>query len=806
MKKFLTALCVLALALICVFTLPTRAEAAKVIESGKCGDNLTWTLDSEGTLTISGTGDMYNYRGVEEVEGDYEDSVDWWDSAPWAGHFEDITRIIIEEGVTSIGNEAFGRVFTDDPGDYYVACENLCDVEIANTVTQIGFYAFAGCVNLQKITLPDNLIEIGFDAFVGCTKLEYNTYGDNPYLGTATNPYYALVDADTSISINKINLHKDTKVIVNGIYYNRFVSVRIDDDGEFYYAGKCGDNLNWIANAEGTLTISGTGKMDRFYDDDVYEFEPSWSYVPCRYNRVIIETGVTDIAEITFRSYCEDNASFYIPSTITAIGEHAFPDEEIDIYITDINAWWNIDFEDSISSRATIHLLDSAGNEITECVVDADTTIIPENAFRGFKNITSVTISGSVTEIGDYAFCGCSNLKSITIPNSVKTIGKYAFDGCSKLKSVTIPGSVTKIGNYAFRSCTRLTSITIPDSVTEIGGNAFSKCSNLKKVTIGKNVKKIGNYAFYKCTSLQEIKIPGKVTYIGNYAFSKCSKLTSITVPNSVTTIGEGAFKDCTALKSAKLGSKVKTIGASAFYNCKRMTSVTLPKSVKSIGNKAFEVCINLTNVYYNGTKTQKTNIDIGSGNSYLFHADWYASRLSKPNADGSVSTSSGKPVIKWKKISGAAKYEVYRATSKTGTYKKIATTAKTSYTDKSAKAGKTYYYKVRAVSADSNVAKSAFSSVEKIAAKCARPAVTVKLNRSKKPYLKWNDVSGAKKYQIYVATSKDGKYKLLATTTKESYTHKTAAKGKTYYYKVRALDAKDVKGSFSAIDRIKVK
>lgn len=97
-------------------------------------------------------------------------------------------------------------------------------------------------------------------------------------------------------------------------------------------------------------------------------------------------------------------------------------------------------------------------------------TSIGDSAFGDCISLTSITIPDSVTSIGDTAFGGCTSLTSITIPNSVTSIGGGAFWGCTNLKSITIPNSVTSIGGSAFYGCTNLTNITINKPQGSISG------------------------------------------------------------------------------------------------------------------------------------------------------------------------------------------------------------------------------------------------------------------------------------------------------------------------------------------------
>ena len=179
---------------------------------------------------------------------------------------------------------------------------------------------------------------------------------------------------------------------------------------------------------------------------------------------------------------------------------------------------------------------------------------------------------------------------------------------------------------------------------------------------------------------------------------------------------------------------------------------------------------------------------------------------LPQPTVKVSNVASSGKIKISWAEISGAEKYEVYRATSKDGEYTRLTTVTGTSVTNTSAKAGKTYYYKVKAIHSNSS-ANSAYSSVVSRTCDLARPDVEVSLNSSGKPRLKWASVDGAVEYKVYRATSKDGTYSLLKTTTGTSLTNTSAKKGKTYYYKVKAIHSKSAANSaYSSVDSIKAK
>ena len=178
---------------------------------------------------------------------------------------------------------------------------------------------------------------------------------------------------------------------------------------------------------------------------------------------------------------------------------------------------------------------------------------------------------------------------------------------------------------------------------------------------------------------------------------------------------------------------------------------------------------------------------------------------LAQPDIKVSNRASDGAVTVKWEKIDGATKYEVYRATSRNGKYTKLGTTSKSSYNDSTGTAGKTYYYKVRAICNVSDAA-SAHSGVLSCVRDLAQPTVKIS-KKSGKPYVQWDKVSNATSYKVYRATSKNGTYKLVSTTTNRNYKDSKATKNKTYYYKVVAVCKTSVGNSaYSGVVSIKSK
>ena len=128
--------------LVCFLALFLVSPKAEAADSGACGEHLSWTLDDAGTLTISGTGDMYDFT---------------YDTQPWkSAQFNTVT---IESGVTSIGSHAFD------------SCRALTRAVIPHSVSRIGNYGFLFCNALRDVTIPNSVISIGTQAFGDCNEL-----------------------------------------------------------------------------------------------------------------------------------------------------------------------------------------------------------------------------------------------------------------------------------------------------------------------------------------------------------------------------------------------------------------------------------------------------------------------------------------------------------------------------------------------------------------------------------------------------------------------------------------------------------
>ncbi len=539
------------------------------------------------------------------------------------------------DGVTHIGDYAFN------------SCENLIQIEMANSVEIIGSAAFEDCTNLSVVNIPDNLNTIEWFAFDGCENIRTLRIGKN--LLNDSSPWYFLNTITEVVITDSLECidYNNTNFLYGLEYFENLERIIVEEDNKWYSNDEYGvlyskdmsymmyfpvnSPLTSYSVKDGTKYISGgafvsnpnnlkvitlPNSIVEICDDAFIGFENLTSInIPdnvirvgdrafqycCNLTSITIGNGVESIGVEAF-CFCDSLTSVTIGDGVISIGDLAFEgcDSLTSVYYTgDIAGWCSISFVYDSNPMCYADKLYINGE-----LIEGD-LIIPDNA----------------TTIGEGAFESCDSLTSVMIPDSVTSIGDSAFESCTGLTSVTIGDSVTTIGNSAFYTCTNLTSVKIGNGVTSIEGYAFGDCDSLGSVVIPDSVTSIGYAAFRSCNSLTSIVIPDSVTSIGYDAFNGCTGLTSITIPDSVTNINSWTFASCDSLTNITIPDSVTSIDHSAFYSCDNLTSITIPDSITSIDTHVFYGCDSLTDIYYWGSEEQWNKISIGSNNESLTKA-----------------------------------------------------------------------------------------------------------------------------------------------------------------------------------------
>ena len=401
-----------------------------------------------------------------------------------------------------------------------MGCDGIEEIELPDTITEIGDSAFKSCKNLNKVIIPESVTKIDGDAFAECS---------------------GLID---------IKMHEGINTIGSRAFYkcDRLLDIVIPDSVEKieFEAFRGCDKLENIKLSE-NLTIVGYGVFGDCKSISKIEipkslkkFDGTWgrgtnlsygAFGGCSNLKTVnFEAGSTIVCAALFMG-CDGIEEIELSDTITEIGDSAFK---------------NCKNLDRITMNNGIEILESSAFEdcfsLTTINIPNTVKAISNSTFQDCTSLTEVHLSNILKEIPASTFSGCKKLTTINFPSTLTTIGNSAFSGCESLPEAILPSGVEKIESNAFKNCKALKKAAVPDTVSSIGSSAFYGCEALTDITLGSKLKKIESQTFYGCIVLPSIVIPYNVTTIGDSAFVNCTKLTQITVPRNTTSIASNAF------------------------------------------------------------------------------------------------------------------------------------------------------------------------------------------------------------------------------------------------------------------------
>ena len=578
--------------------------------AGYCGTadtehtNAEWWLGRDGSLTIKGTGETYDF-GLNSSERPY---YFYWES--------EITKVVVESGITGLGEYSFyaftglkeaslpSTLKTVGKNAFY-KCDNLQTVTCAEGLETIEASAFAYCGSLKTVKLPASLKTIGGGAFTECTSLTAIT------LPTGLESLGAGTFYDCS-GLKSITIPGTTAVGKQAFANCTALETVTITDGMTEIPQEL---FMWCRNLK-TVKLPGSVKQIGFRAFEGCEVLAS----------VTLPANLETIGSYAF-AYC-NLTSVAIPETVTTIGDHAFTNNSglktanLPKGLSTIaNGIFSNCALEKIEIPAGVTVIGEyafSGAQVTSLTIPEGVTRIEKGAFSGAKKLTKVTLPSTLEFFSGFSYC--TSLTSIVIPEGVTEIGTCAFQESSGLTSVTIPDTVTKIGSTAFNACTSLKSIELPEGITEIPRNAFSSCTSLKTVIIPESVTTFGDEAFRYCSALTEIPLPESITKVGSSCFADCDSLTEVTMPASVTNVGtdifsgcdnlqkatvatlaDHMFENCPKLHTVELLDTVTRLGGYAFRNCDSLTSLTVPASVTEVRGSCFYECSNLKEIHFTG-------------------------------------------------------------------------------------------------------------------------------------------------------------------------------------------------------------
>ena len=506
MKKALALLALLAAAC-CLLTFSAAAESA-VVESGACGENLTWTLDAVGTLTVSGTGAMkdFGYKG-----------------APWYQSRDSIQAVVVENGVTSIGKYAFSGCsslssitipasvttigdsafwFCDSLKDVYITdlaawCridfrgtpmsyakniwldgQKIVSVTMPEGVTEVKAYTFYGFKDLIQVTIPESVTAIGEYAFQGCESLTSINIPES--VTTIGNSAFRFCDSLTGITIPE-----GVTTIGDSAFWSceSLTSINIPEsvttigDSAFRLC----DSLTGITIPEGVTTIGGSAfsycssLTSITIPEGVTSIGGSAFYGCSSLISITLPQGLTAIGDRAFQ-FCSCLNSITLPEGVTAIGGGAFRfcDRLTAVYITDLAAWCGIAF----------------GDETANPLYQA------ENLYLNGELMETLELPEGVTVIRQGLFRNAACIQRVALPKGLKGVAANAFYGCKKIQEVFYAGSEAEwnalpiaTGNDPLKNATIYYNSTLDDYYCRITVVA----SEGGRVAVSANTAKAGD-------------------------------------------------------------------------------------------------------------------------------------------------------------------------------------------------------------------------------------------------------------------------------------------------------------------------
>ena len=831
---------IFAMALILMLTLvlsvgSVSAAEPNIVDSrncGKDGSNVTWTLDSAGLLTISGTGEMADYESKTDSASGEEIT-----TAPWGNQAK---TVVIGDGVTGIGNAAFygcsgltsvtmGSKVTSIGESAFCGCTGLTGIVLPGSVTGIGEYAFSNCESLTAIEIPEGVTTLGNSAFFGCDNLKEIRYNARA-AANLTGLSGAFRSAGASVGGVKVIFGESVEKIPSNLFCNceSLTSVTIGSN-----VTSIGDNafldckglveINYNARAaECTEDSFGSGDGLKVTFGDSVERIPDCIFQDCPgLTSVTIGSSATTIGHYAFNR-CTGLTSIKIPESMTNIGYMAFSGcmSLADVYYGGSERQWNAITIDDGNDRLLQANRHCEGKETL-----ALPTVKPSYVGASGKpyiywsavdgaNRYEVYRSGS--KDGTYSFLGSTaNLNYTDSKANAGTTYYY------KVKALAADGTDSSLSAAVAITCRCARPVVKTDYWASTGKPyiKWDAVDGAGKYYIYRSGTRNGTYTLLgttTATNYTDSKANAGYTY-----YYKVQAISSALTMAKVYLSPSNQTDNCYAYGNTNEAVQCGKIADSCRIALERSGVTVQVGHMPSMQDKCKEsnafgadlhvpIHTNAFNGTVTGTRMFCLNssgegmkaceaifawlapITPGTSENIQVDASLYEVRVpSAPTAYVECEFHDNATTAKW----------IVEHTVDIGeaiargicdyfgvTYKEKEQPESAASTDKLYRVQEGAFAN-RPIAEEKNTANSSLSAAVAATCHCARPVVKPDyLISTGKPYIKWTAVAGASQYEVYRSGSKDGTYTLLGTTTAANYTDSKANAGYTYYYKVKAI------------------
>ena len=562
--------------LLVLFLLPCTKRTYAQDTFGYCGretaynndsTNLQWQYNTtDHVLTISGNGKMKDY------------STDT--PAPWYYWRNDLQRVIIGDGVTTIGSFAMWYLIKMD------------SIQFGNSLETIREYAFSYCTSLRSVYLKNNVQSIEREAFRGNDSLTVVDFGESPAViyGYAFMELYKLQTVRFS-KVKEVSWYSfrgcNSLVHLNlgdSIYY---ISDRAFESCSSLRALHIPASLTSVTGGAfaytsslDTITVAPANPVYNSNNDcnAIIHTDTKYVIVGCR--RTIIPADTKGIENSAFEG-CAGLQSVTLPEGIEYIGSSAF------YSCANLHA---INFPNSITSVGCY--------PFGRCYSLPDP--IYNNRFFAFLPVHykgAYVMPNTVQEMCCGACSYCDSLTAITLSDRLKYVPDMAFQHCNLLTSVTMKDSITWIGSSAFYSCESLSTVVIPDAVTSINSSAFAYCNAMTSITIPADLQTLGENVFSGCGSLKHIIWNAKDAHLSWFFYNNYTH-------EEIISNNMGWYHPFyyirQQIQTFTLGDSVRVIPRYLCYEMENLTSLSIGCDVDSIERHVFDGCKRIDSVYWN--------------------------------------------------------------------------------------------------------------------------------------------------------------------------------------------------------------
>ena len=562
-----------AMAVLFVLHAETDSSSAEVIEGGQCGPDARYYIYSDGTLEINGVGAMYDYGGFTH--------------SPWYDHRDEITKIVIGDGITQLGVSAF-------IGLKHVT-ELTIPISLDSVVSDVS-PVFTGCFNIEKIifTLGKDGCGYNYAAYSGFDSWYQNTpwYQSRDSLKEITFAYgteYIGSDSFRELNITSIVLPDTVCSLGNHCFYNctkltdLTLPISLNSFGNEKYPAFEGclavKNMTFTRGNGVPFDYSGgsTGNVNL----------APWNLEPSVLKTVTIADDITSLGKYMF--FGCNLTELTLPISVVQNNSHCA-------------------FQTPYQYLLKVTITKGAGSGCDY----APSFSFKYNPWNSAVNLQTIVLEEGVTHIGESMFSGCSTY-CMVLPNSLISLSRASFD-CCNIKELTIPISLNSVWleiEYAFFEVHGLEKITFApgsgygfDYAAYYGSNSWYQYTpwyicrdTLKEIVFEEGIKSIGSDAFREL-NITSLVIPDSVESLGNHTFYNCRGLTDLTVPITLNCDGPKAypaFEGCNNITKLRFTAGTDGVGFD-YENCApfwctpthKAVQITIDSGVRYIGDQTF--------------------------------------------------------------------------------------------------------------------------------------------------------------------------------------------------------------------------